>query len=194
MDDIETALNSDYKINLQLTTKNELKNNDIYFKRYLKEKIHFKVDNIPKEFKYIGKEYDGDLVYFYLEIENINQLKTIDLTNNILTKHFPEQQNLVQSRKRGDKTYKSLLLTKKEQCRHFKILNMNSHSTQQQPSIYEKNRNFPCSLPCICCSLLLLLKRRKPNKGHTNQNKFKQLKACSTNAYKCRKDGLWSAR
>ena len=36
MDDIETALNSDYKINLQLTTKNELKNNDIYFKRYLK--------------------------------------------------------------------------------------------------------------------------------------------------------------
>ena len=30
MDDIETALNSDYKINLQLTTKNELKN-------YLKE-------------------------------------------------------------------------------------------------------------------------------------------------------------
>ena len=118
MDDIETALNSDYKINLQLTTKNELKNNDIYFKRYLKEKIHFKVDNIPKEFKYIGKEYDGDLVYFYLEIENINQLKTIDLINNILTKHFPEQQNLTKC-KLGDK-HKSILLTKKENVAKFK--------------------------------------------------------------------------
>jgi hypothetical protein len=90
MDDIETALNSDYKIDLQLTTKKELEDNDVYFKKYLKEKIHFKVDGIAKEFTYLGKEYDADLIYFYLEIENINQLKTLEITNNILTKHFPQ--------------------------------------------------------------------------------------------------------
>ncbi|MGK0326072.1 MAG: hypothetical protein ACJA1D_001419, partial [Polaribacter sp.] len=54
MDDIETALNSDYKIDLQLTTKKELEENDVYFKKYLKEKIHFKVDGIAKEFTYLG--------------------------------------------------------------------------------------------------------------------------------------------
>ena len=57
MDDIETALNKDYAIDLQLTTKKELKNNDVFFKKYLKEKLHFKVDEIAKNFTYIGKEY-----------------------------------------------------------------------------------------------------------------------------------------
>jgi len=112
MDDIEVALNKDYKIDLQLTTKKELKNNDVYFESYLKEKLLFKVDGKAKNFNYIGKEYEGDLVYFYLEIENINQLETINITNNILTKHFPEQQNLIKS-KVGKKN-KSVLLTKDE--------------------------------------------------------------------------------
>lgn len=112
MDDIETALNKDYNIDLQLTTKKELKNNDVYFERYLKEKLFFKIDNLKKEFNYIGKEYDGDLVYFYLEIENINQLKTINITNNVLINHFPEQQNLIKSK--VNKKHKSILLTKDE--------------------------------------------------------------------------------
>jgi hypothetical protein len=117
MDDIETALNSDYKIDLQLTTKKELENNDVYFNKYLKEKIHFKVDGIAKEFTYLGKEYDADLIYFYLEIENINQLKTLEITNNILTKHFPQQQNMTKC-KLGEK-HKSILLTKKENSATF---------------------------------------------------------------------------
>tara|TARA_B110000046_G_C13022747_1_gene412126 strand:+ start:4148 stop:4645 length:498 start_codon:yes stop_codon:yes gene_type:complete len=117
MDDIETALNKDYRIDLQLTTKNELIDNDVYFKKYLKEKLHFKVDNIAKEFTYLGKEYDADLIYFYLEIENINQLKTLKITNNILTKHFPQQQNMTKC-KLGEK-HKSILLTKKENSATF---------------------------------------------------------------------------
>ena len=117
MDDIETALNSDYKIDLQLTTKKELEDNDVYFKKYLKEKIHFKLDGIAKEFTYLGKEYDADLIYFYLEIENINQLKTLEITNNILTKHFPQQQNMTKC-KLGEK-HKSILLTKKENSATF---------------------------------------------------------------------------
>ena len=117
MDDIETALNSDYKIDLQLTTKKELENNDVYFNKYLKEKIHFKVDGIAKEFTYLGKEYDADLIYFYLEIENINQLKTLEITNNILTKHFPQQQNMTKCKL--DEKHKSILLTKKENSATF---------------------------------------------------------------------------
>ena len=112
MDDIETALNKDYNINLQLTTKEELKNNDVYFKKYLKEKLTFKIDGVAKEYIYIGKEYDGDLVYFYLELENINKVNTIEVTNTILTNHFPNQQNLIKSK--IGKKHKSILLTKDE--------------------------------------------------------------------------------
>ncbi|TXD49408.1 DUF6702 family protein [Polaribacter sp. IC073] len=110
MDDIELALNKDYSIDLQLTTKKELENNDIYFEKYLKSKLQLKIDNVAKEFAYIGKEYDGDLVYFYLEIENIATVSNIEVTNKILMKHFPGQQNLIKS-KVGKKN-KSVLLTK----------------------------------------------------------------------------------
>ena len=109
MDDIETALNKKYAIDLQLTTEKELKDNDIYFQKYLNEKLHFKIDDISKKFVYIGKEYDGDLVYFYLEIENIEHLKSIRITNKILIDYFPKQQNLIKSK--VGKKHKSILLT-----------------------------------------------------------------------------------
>ena len=112
MDDIETALNKDYFIDLQLTTKKELKNNNVYFEKYLREKLSFKIDHVAKEFNFIGKEYDGDLVYFYIEIENITSVNNIEISNKILIDHFPQQQNLVKS-KVGKKN-KSVLLTKKE--------------------------------------------------------------------------------
>ena len=112
MDDIELALNKDYDIDLQLTTKRELENNDIYFEKYLKNKLNFKVDGKAKNFNYLGKEYDGDLVFFYLEIENINEVNSIDVSNQLLLEHFPEQQNLIKS-KVGKKN-KSVLLTKDE--------------------------------------------------------------------------------
>lgn len=118
MDDIEIALNKENNIDLRLNTKKELKDNDGYFKKYLKENLQFKVDGISKEFTFIGKEYEGDLVYFYLEIENIQQLKSLEIKNNILVKHFPQQQNLTKC-KLGN-TNKSVLLTKEENSATFK--------------------------------------------------------------------------
>ncbi|QTE22926.1 DUF6702 family protein [Polaribacter cellanae] len=112
MDDIETALNKDYNIDLRLTSKKELKNNDVYFEKYLKEKLKFKVDDKLQEFNYIGKEYEGDLVLFYLEIENIEKVSKIEISNKILINHFPEQQNLIKS-KVGNK-HKSVLLSKEK--------------------------------------------------------------------------------
>ena len=110
MDDIELALNKDYDIDLQLTTKSELKDNNVYFEKYLKDKLRFKINGESQVYNYLGKEYDGDLVFFYLEIENIASITTIEVANNILTFHFPTQQNLIKS-KVGAKN-KSVLLTK----------------------------------------------------------------------------------
>lgn len=95
MDDIEIALNKDYSIDLQLTTKQELKDADEYFTKYLTEKLNFTVNNQNVKFKYIGKEYEGDLVYFYLEIDNIKNPTSLEVENKILLKHFEEQQNVV---------------------------------------------------------------------------------------------------
>lgn len=112
MDDIEVALNAKYNIDLQLSTKDELKNNDKYFEEYLKEKLNFKVNDNKKKFNYIGKEYDGDLVFFYLEIENIIEVSSIEIQNTILTKTFKDQQNLVKLKAKGKKI--SVLLDSKK--------------------------------------------------------------------------------
>jgi len=111
MDDIETALNKDYNIDLQLTTKKELTNSDEYFKKYLQEKLKFKTEERNLSFNYLGKEYEGDLVYFYLEIENVSNLTFLEVSNKILIEHFPEQQNVVKM-KIGKKR-RSKILNKK---------------------------------------------------------------------------------
>lgn len=111
MDDIESALNKDYNINLQLTSSSELKNSDSYFIKYLKEKLKFSINNDSLDFNYIGKEYEGDLVFFYLEIENITTPSPLSISNTILVEHFPEQQNVVKMK--IDKERKSKILNKK---------------------------------------------------------------------------------
>lgn len=111
IDDIEKTINEEYQVNLQLTTKNELKNTDEYFYKYLKEHFKINVNNTPINYNFVGKEYDGDIVYFYLEATNVSNPTSISVQNTVLLKHFPEQQNLIKAT--INKERKSLFLDKK---------------------------------------------------------------------------------
>ncbi|WKD86393.1 hypothetical protein KCTC32516_01768 [Polaribacter huanghezhanensis] len=113
IDDLETAFDKIYNKRFELDTKNEPADSDKYFFEYLQKNVKFKINGKAYNYKYIGKEYDGDVVFFYLEIKNVPTLKDIEINNTILLEHFPEQQNLVKSK--VNKKYKSVLLTKKEQ-------------------------------------------------------------------------------
>lgn len=95
MDDIEFVLNKEYNIDLKLTTKEELKNTNEYFKKYIDEKLKVIVDKKNVKFNFIGKEYEGDLVYFYLEIKNIINPTSIEISNRLLLTYFNAQQNIV---------------------------------------------------------------------------------------------------
>jgi hypothetical protein len=113
VDDIETALNKIHGKKFQLNTKSQLRHADTYFTQYLKDHLSFKIDGKSVQFNFIGKEYDSDVVFFYLEIKDIQSIKEIEVNSTILIQYFPEQQNLVKSN--INKKHKSLLLTKKEQ-------------------------------------------------------------------------------
>lgn len=110
MDDIELAINKDYEVDLQLTTAKEPKNVDEYFEKYVTKHLKVKVDNVDKSFNFIGKEYEGDIVYFYLEIENINKVSSLEITSTILVKHFPDQQNLIKAKANNKNVSKMLTL------------------------------------------------------------------------------------
>lgn len=111
IDDIENAINKDYKVDLQLTTKDELKKVDELFFNYLQKHFKVKINDTNVTYRFIGKEYEGDIVYFYLEIENITNIKTIEIQNDVLVNHFPEQQNLIKTAIKKER--KSLFLDKK---------------------------------------------------------------------------------
>ncbi|WP_214983571.1 DUF6702 family protein [Tenacibaculum dicentrarchi] len=111
MDDIETAINKDYNVDLQLTSNNELKNVDSLFVNYLTKNFKIKINKKQVTYNFIGKEYDGDIVYFYLETEHITSINTIEIENNMLVKYFPEQQNLIKASVKKER--KSLFLDKK---------------------------------------------------------------------------------
>ncbi|MCD8404781.1 hypothetical protein LNI90_05715 [Tenacibaculum dicentrarchi] len=111
IDDIETAINKDYNVDLQLTSNNELKNVDSLFVNYLTKNFKIKINKKQVTYNFIGKEYDGDIVYFYLETEHITSINTIEIENNMLIKYFPEQQNLIKASVKEER--KSLFLDKK---------------------------------------------------------------------------------
>lgn len=111
MDDFEMALNKMYDIDLQLASKQEVKDVETYFERYIKKHFHINFNDSNHEYTYLGKEYDGNIIYFYLEIKNVASVSNITIQNNILMEDFPEQQNLIKVKIK--KRRQSLFLTKK---------------------------------------------------------------------------------
>lgn len=110
IDDMETALNETHGINMQLDTKKELKESDTYFEKYLVKHLALKADNKSLTFNYLGKEYEGDNIFFYLEIEDVKSLKNLEISSTILVDHFPKQQNLIKAK--ANDINRSKLLTK----------------------------------------------------------------------------------
>ena len=108
MDDIELAINKEYAIDLNLTTKDELKDADVYFHKYLTKNLTFTIDNDIVTHNYIGKEYEGDLVYFYLEIAVKENPISLEVSNTILLTYFDQQQNIVKFKK-GSKRQSKIL-------------------------------------------------------------------------------------
>ena len=108
MDDIEIAVNKEYDVDLRLTTKQELEDVDIYFKKYLLKNLSFLVNDKPVEYSFIVKEYEGDLVYFYIESSVIEDPSALQVNNTILFDYFEQQQNVIKF-KNGSKRQSKIL-------------------------------------------------------------------------------------
>jgi len=111
IDDFEVTLNKTNDTILNLATKDEVKNIDKYYKSYLNKHFKIIVNNKLQAYNYIGKEYDGDLVRFYLEIMNIEHINSIEVINNCLFEEFEDQENIVKIR--ANSTNKTFYLNRK---------------------------------------------------------------------------------
>ncbi|ARV10263.1 peptidase E [Winogradskyella sp. PC-19] len=106
IDDFEKLIHERYDESVTLAVKNESKKIDGYMEKYLKYKLDFKVNTQDLDFNFLGKEYKEDIVYCYLEIENIEAIKTLEIKNEVLFDIYPKQQNILRTKINGkDKSF-----------------------------------------------------------------------------------------
>ena len=112
IDDIELALNEAYGQSFKLDTPDEQENSDEYLEKYLNTHLQLKLNGAPESYQYIGKEYDLDLVRFYLEITDIESLDIFELENTCLIQQFDDQKNIIKLKVKN--FHKTFYLDKKK--------------------------------------------------------------------------------
>jgi len=95
VDDFETVLRDRYDEELTLLVENEGEEIDYYVERYFQEKFKVIINDNAKEFNFIGKEYEDDIMLCYLEIQDIEEISSIQVENRLLFDKFPDQKNIV---------------------------------------------------------------------------------------------------
>lgn len=105
IDDLEDILLERYELEAKLDSNQEAAEADRYIERYLRSKFAVSLDGSERNFTFIGKKYDNDVIICYLEVEqvNFNALKEIQVQNEVLMDLFEEQQNIVHMKWKGKK-------------------------------------------------------------------------------------------
>ena len=110
IDDLEDVLRERYDDKIRLGKDNETPGVQDIFEKYLDQKMKISLDNKSREINYVGREYDNDMVMFYIEIENVKGFHNIKVLNTMLMDLFDEQKNLVHVENKGNT--KSLILAR----------------------------------------------------------------------------------
>lgn len=98
IDDFENILRERYDESITLAGKNEPETVNAFVEKYLKDRIAIKVNNKEANIVFIGKEYEADIVRCYLEIEDVESIESIEISNKILFDLFEDQQNIVKTK------------------------------------------------------------------------------------------------
>ncbi len=106
IDDLEGEMDKKYHKTFNIGTKQEADSIDFYFKKYFHQNFHITVNDSINKYNYIGKEYEDNIVHFYLEIPNIQKLNSIQIINTSLFQSFENQQNIIKIKVKGfNKTF-----------------------------------------------------------------------------------------
>ena len=97
VDDFEKLIRNRYDSNITLNNNEDEVIIDQYVKKYLLEKIDISINGQAIAISFIGKKYDDDIMYCYLEIENIASIKSFEIKNKVLFDLFDDQKNIVRT-------------------------------------------------------------------------------------------------
>lgn len=98
LDDLEEALRREGKDKLHLCTAKESAEAESYMEAYLREHFKIKVNGQAVNYNFLGKEPSEDYqaAWCYVEVENVTELKEIEIVNDLLMEVFDDQKNVIQ--------------------------------------------------------------------------------------------------
>lgn len=120
IDDFEKMIQERFDDRITLATDNESIMVEDYMQRYLSDKLKVTINDQSLDFNFIGKEYKDDITYCYLEIEDVEEIKSIEIKNRVLFDTYQDQQNIVRLKLYG-KNKSFLLIPDNDNC----VLNFN---------------------------------------------------------------------
>lgn len=97
MDDLNLALEKEFKSKIQLGEKTETAQDVVFLQKYLNKHLKVSIDGKEQTVFFFSKEIENNIVIVYLKINDIKKFKTFKIYNNALLEVYSEQQNIIQT-------------------------------------------------------------------------------------------------
>ncbi|SHE48709.1 hypothetical protein SAMN05444278_10254 [Psychroflexus salarius] len=95
VDDFENVLKKRYQKPFVLIEGNEIEETETYIERYINQKFSVEVDGKSTKLNYLGFKYKDDMVFLFIEINDIKPFSKITIKDEILIDLFKTQKNLI---------------------------------------------------------------------------------------------------
>lgn len=118
-DDLETTLNNHFKNTFELGASTEKKTANEAINNYVNQKMQIKINGKIALYKMIGKEFEDDMTLIYFEINDVKNIKSIEVSNKMFFEIYEDQHHILKIKSKN--TYKNILLSKNKYKELIKI-------------------------------------------------------------------------
>jgi hypothetical protein len=93
--DLEAALEKKYKTQLDILQPGQRARIEPLIRDYLQQHFQVLVDGKPVTFQFLGYELEEDATWCYLEAPKVNQVKKLEVKNDVFFAEHPTQTNML---------------------------------------------------------------------------------------------------
>jgi len=113
-DNLEDALEKNYKKQIDILHPKDKKEVDALLTDYLSKHVKMKVNGKIETLNFIGYEKEEEAVWCYMEIKNVEILKSLTIENTLLYDYLTQQMNMVHTEVKGKKQSSKITNPEKE--------------------------------------------------------------------------------
>lgn len=105
-DDLEAVLKRSTGNKIQLSDQNKKSENDKLIAGYILKHLQIKIDDRPLILQFVGSEKEDDAIWSYFQVNDISNVKKIEIINDLLYESFDSEINLMHVMANGSRQSK----------------------------------------------------------------------------------------